>query len=157
RPAPVAREAVYEFERNGMRALSVLWLTAADGFFVKLRMSMRVEIGDELDDAREQILDAIAAAIEARPPRAPPPADPAAGGPALPEPTLELPQATPVFDPRAWFAYALELSRYARENPGAGPPCGGLLDPPFALEVEGRRAALREYRQRPVHGRRSNY
>ena len=34
---------------------------------------------------------------------------------------------------------------------------GGLLDPPFELEVEGRRAALREYRARPVHGRRSNY
>lgn len=157
RPAPVAREAVYEFERNGMRALSVLWLTAADGFFIKLRMSMRVEIGDELDDAREQILDAIATAIEARPPRAMPPPDPALSDPTLSEPSIEMTQVNSVFDTPAWFAYALELSRYVRENPGAGPPCGGLLDPPFALEVEARGAALREYRARPVHGRRSNY
>jgi hypothetical protein len=156
RPSPIAREAVYEFERNGMRTLSVLWLTAADGFFIKLRMSMRVEIGDELDEAREQILDAIAAAIEARPPRAPP-AGPAPGDPELSEPSIEMTQANSVFDTPGWFAYALELSRYARENPAAGPPCGGLLDPPFELEVEGRRAALREYRARPVHGRRSNY
>jgi hypothetical protein len=157
RPTPIAREAVYEFERNGVRAVSVLWLTAADGFFIKLRMSMRVEIGDELDDAREQILDAIAAAIEARPPRVMPPADPALSDPSMSEPSIEMTQANSVFDTPAWFAYALDLSRYARENPDAGPPCGGLLDPPFALEVEGRRAALREYRARPVHGRRSNY
>jgi hypothetical protein len=156
RASPIAREAVYEFERNGMRALSVLWLTAADGFFIKLRLSMRVEIGDELDDAREQILEAISAAIEARPPRARP-ADPALDDPTLSEPSIEMTQADSVFDTPAWFAYALELSRYARENPGAGPPCGGLLDPPFDIEVEGRRAALREYRARPVHGRRSNY
>jgi hypothetical protein len=156
RASPVVREAVYEFDRNGMRALSVLWLTAADGFFIKLRMSMRVEIGDELDDAREQILEAIAAAIEARPPRTLP-ADPALSDPSLSEPSIEMTQADSVFDTPAWFAYALELSRYARENPGAGPPCGGLLDPPFDLEVESRRAALREYRARPVHGRRSNY
>jgi hypothetical protein len=159
RPSPIAREAVYEFERNGMRTLSVLWLTAADGFFIKLRMSMRVEIGDELDDAREQILDAIAAAIEARPPRPPRalPADPALSDSALSEPSIEMTQANSVFDTPAWFAYALELSRYVRENPGAGPPCGGVLDPPFELEIEGRRAALREYRARPVHGRRSSY
>lgn len=156
-PTPLAREAVYEFERNGLRAVSVLWLTAADGFFIKLRLSMRVEIGDELEDAREQILSAVAAAIAARPPRALPARNPALDDPALSDPSIEMAPGYTVFDTPAWFAYALELSRYARENPGAAPPCGGLLDPPFDVEVEGRRAALREYRARPVHGRRSNY
>jgi hypothetical protein len=157
RPSPIAREAVYEFEHNGLHAVSVLWLTAADGFFIRLRLSMRVEIGDELDDAREQILEALAVAIEARPPRVLPKPDPALDDAALSEPSIEMTQANSVFDTPAWFAYALELSRHARENPDAGPPCGGLLDPPFELEVEARRAALREYRARPVHGRRSNY
>jgi hypothetical protein len=151
-PAPLVREAVYEFERNGLRALSVLWLTAADGFFIKLRLSMRVEIGDELDQAREQILAAIGAAIAARPPRVPLPVETQPT-----DPSIEMAPGGDVFDTPAWFAYALELSRYARENPGAAPPCGGLIDPPFTLEVEARRAALREYRARPVHGRRSNY
>jgi hypothetical protein len=150
--APMAREAVYEFERNGLRALSVLWMTAADGFFIKLRLSMRAEIGDELDQARAQILEAIAAAIAARPPRVPLPVE---NQPT--DPSIEMAPGGDVFDTPAWFAYALELSRFARENPGAGPPCGGLVDPSFELEVEARRAAVREYRARPVHGRRSNY
>jgi hypothetical protein len=150
--APMAREAVYEFERNGLHAISVLWMTAADGFFIKLRLSMRTEIGDELEEARAQILEAVAAAIAARPLRVPLPVE---NQPT--DPSIEMAPGGDVFDTPAWFAYALELSRYVRETPGAGPPCGGLLDPSFDLEVEARRAAVREYRARPVHGRRSNY
>ncbi|HEU4779439.1 MAG TPA: hypothetical protein VFS58_06105, partial [Steroidobacteraceae bacterium] len=65
---PVAREAVYEFDRNGTPVVSVLWVTAANGYFLKLRLSLRKEVADELADAREQVLGSIAQALSARPP-----------------------------------------------------------------------------------------
>jgi hypothetical protein len=148
----LAREAVYEFERNGVKAISVLWITAIDGFFIKLRLSLRTEIGDELDDARRQILESIADAIDARPPR--PPA-PAAEPPA--EASIEMVAGGDAADASMWLAYAVEITKYAREHPDIGPPCGGLLEPPYELELEARRAALREYRARPANGRRSGY
>jgi hypothetical protein len=146
-----AREAVYQFERNGLSALSVLWLTAADGFFIKLRLSMRTEIGDELDDAREQILGSLAEAIAARPRRVMPAA------PASAEASIEMNANGDAADAAMWLAYAVEISRYARENPEAAPPCGGIVEPAFQLEVDARLAALREYRARPANGRRSGY
>lgn len=146
-----AREAVYQFERNGLSAVSVLWLTAADGFFIKLRLSMRSEIGDELDDAREQILESLGDAIDARPRRVMPAA------PAPAEASIEMNAGGDAADAPMWLAYAVELSRYAREHPEAGPPCGGVFEPGYELEVDAREAALREYRARPANGRRSNY
>jgi hypothetical protein len=147
----MAREAVYHFERNGLSALSVLWLTAADGFFIKLRLSMRTEIGDELDDAREQILESLAESIEARPRKVMPAPPPSA------EASIEMTAGGDPADAAMWAAYAVELARYAREHPEDAPPCGGVLEPPYPLEVEARRAALREYRARPANGRRSSY
>ena len=67
--APGAREALYELDRNGVHAVSALWLTAADGYFVKLRLSLRKEVADELDEAMASILDALADAISRRPAR----------------------------------------------------------------------------------------
>jgi hypothetical protein len=146
-----AREAVYQFDRNGLSALSVLWLTAADGFFIKLRLSMRAEIGDELDDARDQILESLAEAIDTRPRRVMPgPAEPA-------EASIEMNARGDAADAAMWLAYAVELNEYAREHPEAGPPCGGIFEPPYQLEVDARLAALREYRARPANGRRSPY
>ena len=49
--------------------VSILWLTAADGYFVKMRLSLRGEVADELEDAREQILVELADAFAARPAR----------------------------------------------------------------------------------------
>jgi len=146
-----AREAVYEFERNGLSALSVLWITAADGFFIKLRLSMRTEIGDEIDDAREQILGSLAEAIDARPRRV----MPAEAAPA--EASIEMNASGDPADAAMWLAYAVEISKYAREHRDAAPPCGGLVEPPYQLEVDARLAALREYRARPANGRRSGY
>ncbi|HTU66621.1 MAG TPA: hypothetical protein VMF52_11770 [Steroidobacteraceae bacterium] len=146
-----AREAVYHFERNGLSAVSVLWLTAADGFFVKLRLSMRTEIGDELDDAREQILGSIAEAIEARPR----PVKPLAAAPA--EFSFETTTGTEPADAPLWLAYAAEIGAYAQEHPEIVPPCGGLAVAPFAVELAARRTALREYRSRPASARRSAY
>lgn len=146
-----AREAVYEFERNGLSALSVLWLTAADGFFIKVRLSMRTEIGDELDDARNQILESLAEAIDARPRRVVPAA------PAPAEASIEMNASGDPADASMWLAYAVELGKYAREHPDAAPPCGGTVEPPYQLEIDAREAALREYRSRPANGRRSGY
>jgi hypothetical protein len=148
-----AREAVYEFERNGLSALSVLWLTSADGFFIKLRLSMRTEIADELDDARDQILGSITDAINARERGALP--APVASTPA--PASIEMNAGGDPADAPMWLAYAMELSRYATEHPDSGPPCGGVYVPRFELEVEARRAALREYRARAANGRHSAY
>lgn len=146
-----AREAVYQFDRNGLSALSVLWLTAADGFFIKLRLSMRTEIGDELDDARDQILGSLAEAIDARPRKVIPAAPPSG------EASIEMSAGGDPADASMWLAYAVELGKYAREHPEGAPPCGGILEPPYQVEVDARLAALREYRARPANGRRSGY
>src|SRR6185295_18809012 len=106
-----AREAIYQFERNGLKAVSVLWITAADGFFIKLRLSMRTEIGDELDDAREQILGSLAEAIDGRPRRVMPAA------PAPAEASIEMNASGDPADSSMWLAYAVELTKYAREHP----------------------------------------
>ena len=153
--APLTREAIYEFDRNGLHALSVLWVTAADGHFFKMRLSLRGEIADEIDEARAQILESLATAIAARPPRAAP------APPSVPEgaheASIEMNASGDAADAAMWLAYAVTLVQYAREHPDQGPPCGGEFEPPFEVEVEGRRAALREYRARPANGRRSNY
>lgn len=149
--APLTREAIYEFDRNGLHAISVLWVTAADGHFLKLRLSLRGEIADELDEARAEILASLAAAIEARPARpAPPP-----GG--AHEASIEMDASGDAADAAMWLAYAVTLAQYEREHPDARPPCGGEFEPPFQVEVAARRAALHEYRVRPANGRRSNY
>jgi hypothetical protein len=56
-----------------------------------------------------------------------------------------------------WLAYAVELAGFVREHPDAAPPCGGWVEPPFAIELDARLVALREYRARPANGRRSSY
>lgn len=149
-PMPfVAREAVYEFDRNGIHAVSALWVTAADGYFLKLRLSLRAEVADEFEDARDEILDTIAGALAARPPRrAPEPAR---------EASIDVNSTTDVAAAAAWLAYAVELSRFAREHPEIQPPCGGYLVPGFAAELAARQAALREYRVRDASVRTSSY
>src|SRR5262249_38552125 len=61
--APRVREALYELDRQGVHAVSVLWVTAGEGYFVKLRLSLRVEVADELDEARAHILAAMGQAV----------------------------------------------------------------------------------------------
>lgn len=146
-----AREAVYQFERNGLSAVSVLWLTVADGFFIKLRLSMRAEIDDELDDARDQILGSIGEALQARPRRSASPRAAAA------EPNIELGAGGDAADSPLWLAYAVVINEFAQSHPEAAPPCGGFVEPSFVAEVEARHAALREYRARSASARHSAY
>jgi hypothetical protein len=137
--SPLAREAVYEFDRNGIHAVSVLWVTVAKGYFLKLRLSLRAEVADELEEAREVILGSIAAAL---PPRE------AETVPAAPmqEASIDVQPTSDSASVAAWLAYAIELTRFSGDHPDTRPPCGGLLEPGFAAELAARQAALREYR-----------
>jgi hypothetical protein len=150
--APVAREAVYEFDRNEIHVVSALWVTAADGFFLKLRLSLRAEIGDELDEAREQVLAAIAVALSAR-----------TGGAALvaaeplQEASIDVEANPDTASAAAWLAYAVELARYSGEHPETRPACGGRLAPGYAAELAARQSALREYQVRAAVARTSSY
>lgn len=150
--APLVREALYQFDRNGVHAWSYLWVTVADGYFVKLRLSLREEVKDEMDEARTEILTTMADALATRPPR------PAAAIAAKPADTsIDIDPGTDPVEASSWFSYAAELLRASRETPGAMPPCGGLLMPRFATELAARRAALREYQARDAAARSSEY
>ena len=142
--APLAREAQYEFDRNGIHAVSVLWVTAADGYFVKLRLSLREEVADELEEARMQILATLADALAARPAR--PPDASAIAASASPQTSIIIEPGADAAETALWFNYVNELLRLVQEKPGRLPACGGNLVPGFAAELAARRSALREYR-----------
>jgi hypothetical protein len=150
--APTAREAVYEFDRHGIHATSVLWLTAIEGHFLKLRLSLRTEVADELDEARPEILAAIAEAVSQR--RKSVPARPV---PAVQEASIEVDSHYDAETGALWLTYALELVKFSREHPDTRPPCGGRLVPGYAAELAARRAALAEYRARTPDLRTSRY
>lgn len=150
--APLAREAMYEFDRNGVHAISMLWLTAADGYFVKLRLSLRREVADEQEEARAQLLDALANSFAARPAR---PAAPAVNE--QQDSSIAVDTSGDPSDAALWLTYAVELVHASREQPQTRPPCGGPFVPGFAAELAARSAALREYQARPAALRNSNY
>src|SRR3954469_7109767 len=148
--APLAREALYDLDRNGIHAVSALWLTAADGYFVKLRLSMRQEVADEFDEARVSILDAMASSLSARPLHPPPPR------PAR-EPTIDIDAGGDPGEASLWLAYAMELARRAQDSPAIQPPCGGIVQPDYAAERAARRVALNQYLERDAAERTSEY
>jgi hypothetical protein len=158
--SPVAREAVYEFERHGVHAISVLWLVAFDGHFFKLRLSLRSELADELAEARTEILAAMADSIadsmaNARAARR---RDEPAGETApVQEASIEVDSHYDAETSALWLSYALELVKYSREHPATRPPCGGRLMPGYAAELSARRAALAAYRARDSANRGVRY
>jgi len=149
---PRAREAMYEFDRNGVHAWSYLWVTVADGFFVKLRLSLREEVRDEIPEARTEILTTIADALAERPARPAPDPSPRAA-----ESSIDIDPGTEPAEASLWFSYAAELLRASRETAGAMPACGGALVPRYLTELAARRAALREFRSRDAATRGSEY
>jgi hypothetical protein len=148
---PRAREAVYEFDRNGIHAVSVLWLISADGYFLKLRLSLRSEVADELDEASAQVLASVAASLAARP------AGTSLEVVSAQEASFRVDSSEDPAEGALWLVYATELTRYSREHPEIRPPCGGDLVADFAAELSARRAALREYLGRDAASRHSNY
>jgi hypothetical protein len=150
--APRAREAIYEFDRNGVHALSVLWFLAADGYFLKLRLSLRAEVADELDEARTEILSALSEAIAQRrgqgATRVEAPVQ---------EASIEVDSSYDAETAALWLTYALELVKYSREHPDTRPACGGRLLAGFDAELAARRAALAQYRARDAAQRAARY
>jgi hypothetical protein len=149
--AQVAREALYSFERRGVRAVSALWLTAIDGFFIKLRLSLRSEVADELDDARTRILAALQEAIESRKRK------PRQALSSPEEASIELGADIDADTAAPWFEYAAHLITSSRRRPEIRPACGGPLSPDFAAELDARRAALPAFRARDPASRSSRY
>jgi hypothetical protein len=149
--AQVAREALYSFERRGVRAVSALWLTAIDGFFIKLRLSLRSEVADELDDARTRILAALQEAIESRKRK------PRQALSSPEEASIELGADIDADTAAPWFEYAAHLITSSRRRPEIRPACGGPLSPDFAAELDARRAALTAFRARDPASRSSRY
>jgi hypothetical protein len=149
--APLAREAEYEFDRNGVHAVSVLWVTAADGYFVKLRLSLREEVADELAEARAQILSTMAESFSARPSRTPAAPAEKPGTSIVIEPGNDPAEAS------LWFHYVNVLLSVAAELPDRLPPCGGTLVPGYQAELTARRSALQEFLARDAAERGSAY
>jgi hypothetical protein len=154
--SPVVREAVYEFDRHGVHALSVLWLVAFDGYFFKLRLSLRSELADELTEARPEILAALAESMgDARAARRR--IEPPGETPPVQEASIEVDSHYDAETSALWLSYALELVKYSREHPATRPPCGGRLLPGYAAELSARRAALESYRARDAANRGARY
>ncbi len=143
--SPWLREAQYELDRNGLHAVSVLWLASIDGFFFKFRLSLRSEVAEELEEARPSILAAIAQSVTARRRGAPVVSLPA---PATAESTVEVDSHYDTEQAALWLVYAGELVKFSREHPGMRPPCGGVLPQRHDAELAARRAALVAYRAR---------
>ncbi len=150
--APAAREALYEFDRRGVHAVSALWLTAVDGYFVKLRLSLRQEVADELDEARTHLLAAIADAIRDRTPR-----ERKVDEPPGQDASIEVDSHDDADTAALWLAYAVELVSFSREHPQTRPACGGRYTPGFEAELAARRAALANYRALAPERRKSGY
>ena len=61
---PLAREAVYEYERELHPTISYIWITAVAKYFVKLRFSVDPSLRDELPEARRAVLSILGEAIK---------------------------------------------------------------------------------------------
>ena len=131
---PLAREARYEFVRDGRAAISYIWVTAATKTFVKARFSLDKQLSDEEVDARRAVLDALGAAIK-------PylvPVDPAAKK----EGTTTNVTLDDNGDMMASILYSTTLTTLVEQSPDLAPVCGGTLVPTFELDVAAYRAVM---------------
>jgi hypothetical protein len=126
---PLAREAVFEMEREGRQAISYVWITGVAKHFVKLRFTMFAPHTDEIVEARRAILDALGASI--RPHLAPIDPKEKDSGSSL---TLALDDSG-ADDMGIGLGYLLVLSAIAEKNPANSPVCGGEYVPTFEEEV----------------------
>ena len=143
--APVAREAVYEFDRNGIHAVSALWVTAADGYFFKLRLSLRAEIARRArGSARSRFSTQAHRRRVVRAPgrrrRVP------RGSRAGSSPSTWKPPPTPRPPPRGLLMPSSSRAS-PREHPETRPPCGGGSCRDSRPNWRRAQAALREYRR----------
>jgi hypothetical protein len=123
---PLAREAKFEFRRDGRATVSYLWLTAVSGHFVKLRFSVNEQLRDELPEARRAVLTALGTALG-------PHLQPVAADTQKPGTTMSITSGA-VDDMATGFMYLLLLSGVA-DKADHGPVCGGEYVPSFEEEV----------------------
>jgi hypothetical protein len=134
--APLAREAVFEMEREGRQAISYVWITGAEKHFVKLRFTMFAPHTDEIAEARRTVLNALGAAI--RPHLAPVDPKEKDAGSSL---TLAI-NDSGANDMGIGIGYLLLLSEIAEKNPVNAPVCGGEYVPTFEEDVAAYQGAL---------------
>jgi len=144
---PLAREAVFEFERGGKPTISYLWITAVNKNFVKMRFSLDARLRDEVPEARRSVLSALGTAM--KPQLQPPPPKPQGEekseekseektGPA----TQLMIGVTDSEDMPAALVYLMVLSRMTAGPPEQMPVCGGPLVPSFETDMEAYRGVV---------------
>jgi hypothetical protein len=129
--APLMREAVYEFEREGHPMISYVWITGVGGNFLKLRFSAAAEMREEMPEARRAVLNAMGEALK-------PHLKPA-------DPNAKKAGTSLVFDASSFsdskdvggaaFMYSIMLTSMANEHPELAPVCGGPLVPSYETEL----------------------
>lgn len=139
---PVAREAVYEFVRDGQPTISYVWVTAVAKHFVKLRFSLDARLRDEVPDARRVILTELGAAMQ--PHLAPVPPDAGKSGT-----SMYFDSALDPGDMRLALTYQVALSTALQRDPGLAPGCGGVFVPSYETELEAMRTVLGVERNSP--------
>ena len=127
--APLAREALLEFEREGHPTISYLWVTGVAKNFVKLRFSLDSQLRDEAVDARQAVLTALGEAIK---PHLQKVVD--AGEKSVSATAINL-TSDAGDDMATGLMYLMLLSAEIDKSPTAGPLCGGVFDPPFDTEL----------------------
>jgi hypothetical protein len=126
---PLAREAVFEFQRDGQPTISYLWLTAVGKHFVKLRFSVNAQLRDELSDARHAVLSALGTAIG-------PHLLPVDPGAKEKNTTINLNAGSEsVEDMSTGILYLAILSTLADKSSDQAPVCGGEFIPSFESDV----------------------
>jgi len=124
---PLAREAVFEFQRDGEQTVSYLWITAVGKHFVKLRFSVNAQLRDELPEARRAVLTALGTAISPHLQPVVPTEKPGT--------TININAGGSSDDMAAGFMYVMLLSGVADKSSGQLPVCGGEFVPSFDEEV----------------------
>jgi hypothetical protein len=132
---PVAREAVYEYTRDGQQTISYIWVTAVAKNFVKLRFSLDARLRDEVPDARRAVLTELGAAM--KPHLAPVAADAEKSGT-----TMYIASDANPGEMKTILTYQLALSAALDRNPAQGPKCGGAFEPPYETELAALRTVL---------------
>jgi len=131
---PVAREAVYEYTRDGQQTISYIWVTAVAKNFVKLRFSLDARLRDEVSDARRAVLTELGAAMK-------PHLAPVAADAKKPGTSMYIDSSNPG-DMKAALTYQLALSAALDRDRSQGPKCGGVFGPPYEMELSAMQAVL---------------
>lgn len=132
---PLAREAVFEFVRDGQPTLSYLWMTGAARHFLKIRFSMDPSQRDEAEVARRFLLTELGEAV--KPHLAP--VDPDAKNP---EVSLNVFAGGGTEEMAAGIMYLALLDTQFKAAPESKPLCGGELIPPYETELSVFKALL---------------